>query len=382
MSESGARLLFYNYIDSDILANSDVSSEQASFPIENAYSKTRRSKVWRSGGYFKVESTNNTIIFRETALTDLTATITVGEYTSISSMCTAIKTALEAVGDSTYTVTNSNSTGYKFNIVSNGVGGGGVFHLMLASVSFTAEDLLGFSNASSLTDSSLTRTGDFLTINSEEFILWDMGLSTNPKCFALIGPRNTPLKLSPSCTLTLQASHNDAWDMPAFEQVLTYNDRNIFYLDEAGIGDDSYRYWRLKIEDQSPFGFVEVGAFFLGNYFNPIRGRVQFPLQVSLLDPSETMYSEGGQTFSDIKDTTSTYKLTWFALQKADIEEFEDWYQDYGRNKPFFIALDSTEIFSTSANRRVLFCKIIDDPDWSLIAPDVYDLTMFVREEL
>lgn len=382
MSESGARLLFYNYIDSDILANSDVSSEQASFPIENAYSKTRRSKVWRSAGYFKVDSTNKTIIFRETAGVDLTATITEGEYTSLTSMCAAIKTALEAAGDSTYTVTNSNSTNYKFNIVSNGVGGGGVFHLMLASVSFTAEDLLGFSNASSLTDSSLTRTGDFLTINSEEFILWDMGLSTNPKCFALIGPRNTPLKLSPSCTLTLQASHNDAWDMPAFEQVLTYDERDIFYIDETGIGDDSYRYWRLKIEDQSPFGFVEVGAFFLGNYFNPVRGRVQFPLQVSLLDPSETMYSEGGQTFSDIRETSASYKLTWFALQKADIEEFEDWYQDFGRNKPFFIALDSTQIFSSSANRRVLFCKIVDDPDWSLVAPDVYELTMIVREEL
>lgn len=382
MAESGVKLLFFNYVDEDILANSDVSSEQTSFPVENAYNANRRSKVWRSNGYFEVTDDNNTIVFRESAGVDLTATIVAGEYASITLMCSAIKTALEAVGDSTYTVTNSTSTGFKFNIVSNGSGGGGVFHMMLADSAFTAEDLLGFSNAASLTDSSLTRTADFLRINSSEWILWDMGLSTNPKAFVLIGPRNSPLKISPNATLTLQASHNDAWDSPGYELGLTYDDQAIFHVNSSGIGDQAYRYWRLKIEDQNPNGYVEVGAFFLGNYFNPSRGRVQFPFSATQIDNSDTIASEGGQTYSDIRQTSASYELKWFGLQKADVAEFEEQFQEYGTNKPFFVALDSDATFSTSANRRVIFAKIVSNPDWSLISPDNFELSVTIREEL
>lgn len=382
MSESGTRLFFFNYIAEDILANSSVSSEQAAFPVSNAYNTQRRSKVWRSAGYFNVTSSNNVIIFRESAGVDLTATIAVSEYASITLMCAAIKTALEAAGDSTYTVTNSTSTGFKFNIVSNGSGGGGVFHLMLADVLFTSASILGFSTAASITDATLTRTADYLRINTEESLTWDMGLSTNPKAFILIGPRNSPLKISPSATLTLQGNHNDAWTTPGFEVVLTYNDQAIYTLNTAGLGDQAYRYWRLKIEDQNPLGYIEVGSFFLGNYFNPTRGRAQFPLSVSQIDNSNTVSSEGGQTYSDIKETTASYGVSWFGLQKADIEEFEEQFQAYGTNKPFFVGMDSDAVFSTSANKRILFCKMASNPDWTLISPDNFSLEIQLLEQI
>lgn len=383
MAESGVRLLFNNYVDADILAYSDVSSEQASFPVSNAYNTQRRSKVWRSAGYFDVTSSNNTIIFRESVGVDLTATITIGEYVSISTMCTAIKTALEAVGDSTYTVTNSSSTGFKFQIVSNGSGGGGVFHLMLADGAFTAETLLGFSNAASLTDATLTRLSDYTTINSSEWILWDMGLVTNPKAFVLIGPRNEPLRISPSSTIKLQANNANNWSMPSFELTLSYADNAIYHVNESGIGDTAYRYWRLLIDDNdNPLGYIEVGAFFLGNYFNPTRGRVQFPLSVSTIDESDSIVSEGGQTYSDIKQPTASYQVRWFGLQKADIEEFEDQFQVYGSNRPFFVVMDSDATYSTTNTRRVLFAKIVGTPQWNLISPDNFELSLNLVEQL
>ncbi len=382
MSESGVKLCFSNYVDADILAYYEASSAQAAFPVLNAFNTQRRSKVWRSAGYFDVTSSNNTIIFRETALTDLTATITVGEYTSITAMCAAIKTALEAVGDSTYTVTNSSSTGFKFSIVSNGSGGGGVFHWMVADALFTAESLLGFSNAASFTDATLTRLSDYTTINSEEFLTWDMGLITNPKAFILVGPRNEPLKISPSATIKLQANNADSWSAPSFEVTLSYADTSIYHVNTAGIGDTAYRYWRLLIQDQNPLGYIEVGAFFLGNYFNPTRGRVQFPLSVSTIDDSDIIVSEGGQTYSDIKQPTASYQLRWFGLQKADIEEFEDQFQAYGSNKPFFVVMDSDATFTTTNSRRVLFAKIVGDPSWTLVSPDAFELSMNIVEVL
>lgn len=130
MADVCLRIYFDNYVDLDILANSDVSSAQTAFPITNAYNKQRRSKVWRSNGYFNVTDQNNQIVLRETSGgPNLTATIPVSEYRTTTSFIAAVKSALEDVGASTYTVTNSSSTGYKFSIASNGAGGSGFFIL-------------------------------------------------------------------------------------------------------------------------------------------------------------------------------------------------------------------------------------------------------------
>jgi len=88
-----SRILTTNYVDPDVVAESFVSSEQASFPASNIYNRQRRSKVWRSNGYWEITSANNVIIFRESIGVDLTATIAVAEYSSTTSFLTAIKTA-------------------------------------------------------------------------------------------------------------------------------------------------------------------------------------------------------------------------------------------------------------------------------------------------
>lgn len=379
---SGVRIFWENYIDLDYLASTAVSSEKAAFPVTNAYNAQRRSKVWRSDGYFNVTSSNNGIIFCETTGVNLTASITVGEYTSLTAMCTAIKTALEAVGDSTYTVTNALADGYKFKIVSNGAGGTGKFELILTNVGFTSASMLGFATTSDLTSATLTRTADYLRINTSEWIELDLGIATNPSSFALIGPRNEPLKFSPNATIKLQANHTDTWTTPTWTTTLTYNDFALFITSDAGLADDDYRFWRILIEDQNPNGFVEVGAFMLGEFFNPVRGRVQFPLDISQEDRTTVVYSEGGQSYSDIKPKTASYSIKWFGLQKADIEYIEDQWARYGKGVPFFAAIDSTETFTTDAERRVIFCSFQNEPTFTLERPDVWSTSFVLKEAL
>lgn len=383
MAESCLRIYFDNYVDLDILANSDVSSEQTQFPITNAYNSQRRSKVWRSNGYFRVTANNNQIVYRETSGgPDIIATIPVSEYSSKTTFIAAIKSALDDVGSSTYTVTNSSATGFKFQIVSNGSGGSGAFHLMLTDSDFTAASLLGFATDSDLTDGSLTRVGDYLTINSEEYIEWDLGLSSNPKGFAVIGPRNTPLKLSPGGTYKLQGNHTSNWTSPVYESTLTYNDNALYVTDEDGLATANLRFWRFVMSDQNPNGYLEVGAFMLGTYFNPDRGRAQFPFSVDLVDRTDTLFSEGGQSYADIKQKTATYAITWLGLKKEDIEELEDQFARYGIGIPFFVALDSYPVFSTSSQRRLLFCKFAQEPSYELLSPNNFQVNMSLREEL
>lgn len=375
------RIYDNNYLDIDVLANTDVSSENVNFPVTNAYNKQRRSKVWRSAGLFTVTSSNNTIILEETTGVNLTATIAAGTYTTINLFCAAIKTALDDAGVSTYTVICDSTTGFKIKITSNGAGGGGVFNLEMANASTTAETLMGFA-ATDLTG-ALNYTADYVRINSDgEWLLWDMGVATNPTGFALIGPRNSPLKISPNAVITLQGNHTDAWGTPVFEQVLTYNDQAIYYENEDGIADEPCRYWRLSIEDQNVLGYIEVGAFMLADYFNPSRGCVVFPFSSRYLDRSVTIYSEGGQTFSDVYQQSQTYNIQWEALQKEDITYFDSLFQVYGTSRPFFVSMDDDGAYTTTVNERVKFVKFVEEPSYSLISPNNFSLSITLREEL
>ena len=385
MADTCLRIYFDNYVDLDILADSDVSSEKSGFPVTNAYNSQRRSKVWRSDGYYLVDSTNKDIVLRETSGgPNITATITEGEYSSISAFAAAIASALNSsAGASTYTVTNTLALGYRFQIVSNGSGGDGSFHLMLTDAAFTAAGLLGFDDSTDLTDAGLTRLADLVRINSEEFIEWDLGVSSNPKGFAVIGPRNTPLKLSPGGTYKLQGNHTSNWTSPAFETTLTYNDNALYVTDSEGLASTYLRFWRFLMDDKTNSnGYLEVGAFALGMYFSPDRGRAQFPLNISLVDRSEILFSEGGQSYADIKPKTAEYSITWAGLKKEDIEEMEDQFARYGTGKPFFVAIDSGAIISTSSQRRLIFCNFASAPSYTLISPNNWELSMNLREAL
>jgi hypothetical protein len=117
-------------------------------------------RITYDAGYFeaRVTSNNNKIDFEETASSELTATVAVGQYnnpetdgsTYIKSPATllaeAIQTALNAAGASAYTVTYD-AYSNRFTITSDLAGGGGIFNLLWTTgtnAQSTIGNLLGF----------------------------------------------------------------------------------------------------------------------------------------------------------------------------------------------------------------------------------------------
>lgn len=78
-------------------------------------------------GNIVIDDTNNKLDFEETVDTELTATLTNATY-SAATLCTEIKTQMEVVGASVYTVTFE--SGNVFKIASDGAGGGNIFNLL------------------------------------------------------------------------------------------------------------------------------------------------------------------------------------------------------------------------------------------------------------
>jgi len=380
MQHSCFRIYDTNFIDIDLLANQDYSSQQSAFPATNVYNMQRRSKVWRSNGHYVVDSTNKTVIFREGAGIDLTATMAEATYTSTATFMAALKTALDNAGVSTYTVEQIN---LRFKITSNGVGGDGRFELMLTDASFTAEDILGFNNSSNRIG-SLNYTADYVIIHyPNEYLLWDMGVPTNPSAFILIGLRNDSLPYSPTAIIKLEGNETNDFSSPSYTKMLTYDSEVISEIEDDELSTDPYRYWRLSFDDKTNgLGYIQVSNVFLGDYFDPARGRAQFPLTCNYVDRTVTSYSEGGQSFADIKAQTARFSVKFFGLQKVDIERFDEIFEIYGTGKPIFISMDSDAVFSSNRNRRIIFARFDSAPTWNLLSPDNFDLILSFMEDL
>lgn len=378
-SKGCVRLYTDNYADLDLLANYTVGSEKTAFPIENAFNLQRRSKVYRSNGYYNVTSANNVIIFNEGGL-DLTATIAIAEYNSTTSFMTAVKTALDSAGLATYTVTQT--ANFKFQIASNLGGGATAFELITTDNDFTALDLLGLDNSADKTAAS-SYIADAIRICTEEFLIIDMGIDSKPNAFALTDARNQPLKLSPNASVVLMGNYTNNFTSPAYSLTLSYDDEVLSAISDLQLGNDGYRYWKIQFNDkENPQGFIQVGAIFLGRYFAPSMGRVNFPLNSQYIDRSTVIFSEGGQTFADIFEQSQEYQIQWRLLNKEDMQEITEIFRRYGTSQPFFVLFDREAGFSTKMNRSLKFVKFSDEPSYSLERPNKFECNMRLREEL
>lgn len=372
------KLFSDNYLDTEVYANLYESSEQANFPATNVTARVRRAKVWRSAGYYKIVSGENDIVFRDASGgSDKTALVAVGEYTSTSAFMSAVDAAFEAAGLANYTVTQNSEL--KFVITSDLSGGATHFELRWASSTEMAA-IMGFDDVN-LTGAA-TYTADFLRINTEEFLTFDLGLPSSPNGFALCGSRNRSIKLSPEAVIRLQGNITNDWTSPAYTTTLTYDDQMILKIDTTEFDTTPYRYWRLSISDQNALGYIEIGSMFLGEHYSPTRGSVQFPFKTEIEDRSQVTYSEGGQSFSNVLEKTQTITVDWFALTKQETESLMEVYERYGNSYPMFVSFDSGGVISTSASNYLKLVKFIGRPSIELTNPNVWRMSMQFREEI
>jgi hypothetical protein len=376
MNYTNFRIFNTNYADPDILANYDVSSEQTSFPVENMLNWQRRSKVWRSNGYWRVTDSNKTLLFKEASASTLTATLNTGEYNA-TTLAADIKRAMEVSGDSTYTVTYSNM---KFNFSSNGTGGDGIFTIVYSGSTLATD--IGLQQDKT---GALSYNMDKTRIHGidGEWVIFDLGVSTNPDAILMIDQKQSAIKISPTATIKLQANTTSNFDNPQFEVAIPYDDEVLSYISDAGMATAPYRYWKILFNDpHNPNGYIQMGAVSLSNYMNPQRGRAVYPLTQGYIDKTETIFSESGASFSDIKYKTQGFDVSLFGLQIADIEEFDRFFNDYGVGYPFFVSMDTGEVWSSDYRRRVIFCKFDQSPKYKLSSPNNFTLDVSFREEL
>lgn len=368
----------------DYVAATTKSSENADYPLTNALDIERRRRTWRSGGYFKVESGDNTLVFREQAGVDLTATIAAAEYASDATFFAAVKAALEDAGVGTYVVSRDTTTA-RIKIQQSVAGGATVFQLRLADAASAAmAALMGYSTAANVTGAT-TYEADVIRIHSEEWICWDLGGPVNPTAFIAVTDRNIPMQISPGATLKIQGNFTNDFSSPAVDLTCEYNDHVIQRIATDGLASNTYgyRYWRFQIIDNdNPDGYVELGVLFLGRHIVTTRGCPGFPFDSEAIDLSEVQYSEAGQAMAGARPMTDQFTLNWNGLNIASKELLVNLWAAFGKSNSFFICMDNDEAFSSDKALYVRLVKFTSEPKYTLIAPQIWAFTMPLREQL
>ena len=378
------KIIDYDYTDTSKVTAWYYSSNESAYPANNLFDKIRRSKVWRSTGYFDLRTLTLKVIESSSdggSGSELTATFD-SFATALTPTLVAVKVAeaLNAMPSAVfdYTCTWSTTT-RKFTIRAN-IGGSYKNFKLLFSQSTAVAGILNY--AASDTNYSSTQTS-FVCIHQYEFLTWDFGTPINPDTFAAIGIYGKALKLSTNVTLKLQANTSNTWTAPAFDLTLEYGESGLAYYSETGIAPQAYRYWRLYIEDkQNINGFVELSNVTLGSSITFERGAVKFPFSQTNTDISETIQANTGQTHVNRRNVVQESGLDFNLLTIEDKEKLDDFWQEVGTNIPFFILFDCDNVMSTDLKKMLKYVKIVGSYEATLNIPKAWDASFSIREEI
>jgi len=340
----------YNYAeDADDIT---VSSETSPYLKANM-SNTIRSKVWKPGGYFYITAANNKFYYADGS--PKTSTITEGEYTA-ASLVIEIQAQLDA--DSGNWTVSYSSTTFKFNISR-------IFTSQLTFTSTTNAiwDTLGY-----------TYTFDYIAkvwpaseqrAHSFEYIQIDNGTPLDVRCVCAVCPIDEIFNLTSAATVTLQGNDLDDFDSPPFEQVLTFDDRGIFYFFDDDV-DTEYRYHRLVIKDQlNPDGptSLKIGYLYIGDTEDIESSNVAQGFSKAQLDPSTTMESESGQKYFDLRlKREEIGALQIQNITDTDRLKIEQIFNDYGIHTPLFVTLDPLNAAENSISTYTKYCYFKSNP--------------------
>lgn len=350
----------------------EYSSQQTSYPFTNCLLATRR-KLWKFGGCFIIDDTNNKIYINDGS--NKTITLTNGKYASGALLATHIQTQLNA-SSTLWTVSYDSTTYFRFRIQRTGTG-----TLRLTQTASAAWDTLGYTLGVDITSADMYANEQ--RNHTEEYAIFDMGTSYPISFISVLGFVGSPFLLSNSATITIQASNLNSWTSPALSQAITSTDRGAMrFLDD--LTNYNYRYWKIKFVDRTnPLGGTNIGIsnLFVGDYDTILNRNINRGFELKLNDPSTSIESESGVFYHDVKTKYGELSgLSLGFLDKSDKDAMLLMFEKLGKTTPFFISLDPTNVITDSIFDLTKLVKFNESPSFQHVIRDIFTMQLSVRE--
>lgn len=302
-----------------------ASSQKSSYPASNV-KHPFRAKEWRSNGQFEITASNKSMTLNEGS--PVGVTLTEGTYTP-EALALHVAAQLNAAGANTYTVTFSRVTGL-WTIQADGV--------FALSGSFLS--IIGFGSLSG----DDTYEGAQIAIHTSESVVFDLKTIEEIDTIAVLWESGN-FKLTTSAVITLEANATNVWTAPAFSTALTFDNRN--EIAQAHFAAESYRYWRIKIQDpQNANLYVNLGVVVLG-LADQILTRTSNGFSFSFKDYSKSQSTDFGQFYTDSYPKLKAMSLNFDALDLAETTALIDLFSRVGNSQNIFVSLDPAETILT-----------------------------------
>lgn len=223
---------------------------------------------------------------------------------------------------------------------------------------------------------SLVRQVTRTTNNKSQWWVFDAGAATGADV-AFVGNHN----FTANATVKVQANAADTWGSPSVDETLT-----IVQDDQGNVipktakfwtSVQSYRYWRLLVEDLgNATSALQVGIFFAGRATEPSQN-LSDGFQRRVVDPSRGRPTAGRQQYWNVRTPYLEFSYDVAYAPKAQRQEFEAIYNAVGKHAPF--------VFATAPEsepvRDTVFGQFESDASMPHVNLDVHHLSGMVVQE-
>ena len=366
MNVVDCRLIYDNFI-----RNADITfyaSGHPQFPVEYMQDDAL-TLPWRSrhgtgtgnGNWYIMTSTNRKIDFDEGGA-EISITLTNGTYNG-QTLCTEIKTRMNAAGGQAYTVTYDEVTA-KFTI--SAPGNFTLRWLTGTNTLVNAALALGFTRAANSTGDK-TYTSINRVIHTNASVYFDFGEAKKYDSVALINHN-----ISSAATITVQGADDSAFTTNLVGDSLTHADNNIFKFLAAA---RTKRYVRIVVTDPTnPDGYIQIGCFVVGKYLAP--NRCFGPYSEGEVDETEIEYSPSNNPFvTQERPALVNYELPFSGLNSTAVAGIRAMLKECGVRKAFWLCVDSTAAGTNSYWLKLKettppACEQIGYWTWTMIAEE------------
>jgi hypothetical protein len=367
----GDRIKFFatNFIEDSLTVDLISSSEDASFPASNVQDQFR-GKVWRSSGNFKIDGSNNLLVFNDGS--DKTILITSGDYTA-SALASELQTKLNS-SSSGFTVTYS-TVSLKFTIARTTT-----FSILWSDPVCTIRQTLGFGSIDD-TGASSYLAHELRICWPSEYLIFDIGVSDNPKAIFIIDANNSEIKIQDTATIKLQGSLTNSWNSP--ESITLDNDNyTIAKININGLFSSGKRFFKVNIEDvNNPTGYIQSGKIYIGDCYEIESTDIQRNFQETYTDLSTIDRSLSGQIYVDENSYFNTYgEISLELCNKTDADFIKNLWATHRKSKPFFVAFDSELKVTDELSEWTKYVRLTSEPTFTSVTCDLYNVSISVEE--
>jgi hypothetical protein len=175
------------------------------------------------------------------------------------------------------------------------------------------------------------------TSSADEWVVFDLGSAQSIDAVALLGHTF----INGTDTLEIEGNAADSWGAPSFSEALTIVDGGPLVHYFAG-GDETFRYWRVKITKGAAGTQHTIGRILLGQSYTLAQEVTQGMVSWGWKDTSESSTTRGGQKYTDAGVRLRTLSVSIDHMPQTQADEIQALIETYGTGTAWLFSLVET----------------------------------------